>query len=54
MRSICAAIDTNVFINSVEECVIDDTGNIIDHAIEIFGAEKEVPRLRLKRKRLLE
>jgi hypothetical protein len=43
MRSIRATVDASVaFINLIEECVIDDTGDIMaGHAIAIFGAEKE-------------
>jgi hypothetical protein len=45
-RSLCATIYTNAFITQSRSL-------LIMYVIETFGAEKEIPRLRLKRKRLL-
>jgi hypothetical protein len=41
MGRIGATADINAFINPNEECVVDDTGNIISNVADIFGTEKE-------------
>ena len=41
MGTIRATSNINAFINPIEERIIDETGDIMDHVVEIFGAEKE-------------
>jgi hypothetical protein len=40
MGSVCATTDINAPINPIEDCM-DDMGDVMDHVVALFGAEKE-------------